>query len=296
MRFILFLLFAVVIVAPASAAPIPGTGCDSDFMGIMDRRAWMEGKHDMEAAQVLLTRPKSILDISCFEEHLVDLHRSADSMFSDNTGGVLFKNRNFPTNMALFEPQYQPIIIGAAHTYLSPMTGFYRSEGYFSLPPQLPISPVRLDNSLIRLVRNGLKNYFNATFYTTPPVPPVPRTVCNWMGIVWGEAKCENAGNTMWQFRGIAVIDPRLLPRPCNSQRQDWRQAIAIAFPPQPGRPGAVEPVQTFLENIDPTKCTTQSPIVTGIIARYSGQDPFPEKICLSPGCWYDRAADRCAP
>jgi len=52
-------------VAKAEPPAIPAT-CDEDFWGVMDARAWMEGKREMEVAQRLILKPDSVLEYSCF--------------------------------------------------------------------------------------------------------------------------------------------------------------------------------------------------------------------------------------
>lgn len=70
MRRFFLAIFSVLVLFPLAVSagpPLPGTGCDSDFMDVLEVHAWMQGKQDLESAQELLTRPNSILEISCFE-------------------------------------------------------------------------------------------------------------------------------------------------------------------------------------------------------------------------------------
>ena len=55
------------------SAILPGTSCDVDVMDIMEAKAWMEGKREMEAAQLLILKPDSVLEYSCFKTRLQQL-------------------------------------------------------------------------------------------------------------------------------------------------------------------------------------------------------------------------------
>jgi hypothetical protein len=64
----LFVLFAFLIVsaAPARASSGAPETCDGNFWSVMGARAWMEGKSDLEAAQTLIEKQRSVLQLSCF--------------------------------------------------------------------------------------------------------------------------------------------------------------------------------------------------------------------------------------
>ncbi len=51
--------------SPAFSQAVPAT-CDQDFLDVMEARAWMEGKREMEVAQRLILKPDSVLEYSCF--------------------------------------------------------------------------------------------------------------------------------------------------------------------------------------------------------------------------------------
>ncbi len=48
--------------------PAPGCTCDADFMNQIYARAWMESQRDMIKAQVLIRKPDSILEYTCFNQ------------------------------------------------------------------------------------------------------------------------------------------------------------------------------------------------------------------------------------
>ncbi len=85
---------------PGTTNLVPGTACDKDYWDRMGARAWLEGKDDMTAAQVLITRPQSVLDVSCFEGQLIGLQTVAklQSFYgakSNIYSSMLFKNYGF---------------------------------------------------------------------------------------------------------------------------------------------------------------------------------------------------------
>lgn len=279
--------------ALAGAAPLPGTGCDADYWNVLGARASMEGKHDMEAAQVIITRPASVMDISCFEGQLVHLHNTADQLFSDNrTSGVLFKN---PTYVGL--DSYEP-------TFVMP---------FGPHPPGGAFSNQSLDNTLIRVIRTGLKRHLQN--FTTVVLAAPPATVCSSMSLVWTIAKCEDFDDTtFWPFQQLAVMDPRVLLTPCNSQRGLWSAwrgvgatPLGTAFPPTvplppaapPWPPGGMDTASTYLNMLTPVSCGAGIPsIPTGVIVDITGTfgGPYPDAVCSAPSCYYDPVSSTCRP
>lgn len=85
MRRCFYAIFAMFVLLPASVQagpPVPGTGCDSEFMSVMEVRAWMQGKQDYETAQELLTRSNSVMELSCFDMALGHLGNFSDTRYA----------------------------------------------------------------------------------------------------------------------------------------------------------------------------------------------------------------------
>lgn len=73
--------------------PAAGCACDADFMNQIYGRAWLESQRDMIKAQVLIRKPDSILEYTCFNQFNDLAVTKAAPLFSETerwTGGGLF--------------------------------------------------------------------------------------------------------------------------------------------------------------------------------------------------------------
>lgn len=75
--FTIFLFLSVGMPQASYAAIVPDTACDSEFLDVIEARSWMEGKREMEAAQLIILKPDSVLEYSCFEQQLNALSSSS---------------------------------------------------------------------------------------------------------------------------------------------------------------------------------------------------------------------------
>jgi hypothetical protein len=60
----------------AQPAPAVPATCDQEFLDVMETRAWMEGKREMEIAQRLILKPDSVLEYSCFNARATQLNNA----------------------------------------------------------------------------------------------------------------------------------------------------------------------------------------------------------------------------
>lgn len=317
----IFFGFLLIFGPAAYAAVVPGTGCDSDYMTAMETRAWMEGKHDLEAAAVLITRPQSVMDVACFNGKLVTLQNSANRMFSDNVNnqslpfsGRLIRNQSyFPRDT------YEPFI--SNHSYRD-LSGNYPSLGFSGR------GLTAMDNTFTRVIRTGLNNYFRNNFYPpgaavppNPVVPAPPASICGVMNTIWNTARCSTTNTANYRtFQQTTATDPRTSFLPCNSQRDLWRAAYgttatpggrAFPVPATPSALGSMDDTITYLNLFNPvstpgpppTGCTTLQPIPTGLLVNLTGVNtgtapgpggtiptpppPHPDAFCPAPSCWY---------
>lgn len=86
----------------------PMGGCDPEFLEAMDKRAWMEGEREMEAAQTIIKKQASILQYSCFLNQLP----SAASLWSNSWPSI---NPIRKTNMS---QKLGSVVAGPAQAYL----------------------------------------------------------------------------------------------------------------------------------------------------------------------------------
>lgn len=75
--------------AHAQAQAVPAT-CDQGFYDVMNARAWMESKREMEAAQKFILKPDSVLEYSCFKDRVQELSEATaiGEFFANSSSGV----------------------------------------------------------------------------------------------------------------------------------------------------------------------------------------------------------------
>lgn len=294
-KFLAFLLSAFV-VAPALAQPVPPT-CDPTIKGVIDARAWMGGKRDMESAQSLITMAPggSVLEISCFDTELARLGQEADRLFSDNYSG--FKGGAFVA-LDIYEPNF----------FSAP----------YPEPPGGAFTPLKLDNTLGFFVRQTLRAHLS-NYYTTP-LPPPPAVICNNMARVWQISKCGDFNKAGFITLADHVTNDR---RGCPvTTRATWRTKYAAGNPvprprspaPQPVPPGGLDQMLSYLPSLYPPGCGSVIPAPTGLVypgAReklnedgdiiYNDEGGivyegvlFEDAVCPGVGCWYDPKNKTC--
>lgn len=78
--------------------PAEGCTCDADFMNQIYARAWLESQRDMIKAEVLIRKPDSILEYTCFNQFNDLAVTRAAPLFSETerwTGGGIFGSNGF---------------------------------------------------------------------------------------------------------------------------------------------------------------------------------------------------------
>ncbi|MEZ5918953.1 MAG: hypothetical protein R3D66_03235 [Alphaproteobacteria bacterium] len=272
----------------AAATNIPAS-CDPQFYTVLSARSWLEGKREMEAAQFFLLKADSVLEYSCFDEEMRWLGRVADTMFSDNmTSTALFNNPALS-----FSPQdsFQPTI--TSPTGPNPPGG---------------MSNRTLDDMLQLLILDVMNAYISNNFGHTLGGGVIPDSTgfCDDMNYVWRAMKCSNfQTNYFVTFAELEASDPRQQPAACNEPNRatKWQNIGRAAFP-DPATPyanGGMDALVTYNTMImtDPGTCT-HAPIPTGIIIDEDGtsgpQAAHEDKVCPTPGCYYDHTANDCKP
>ncbi|MCK5285298.1 MAG: hypothetical protein KAJ86_06915 [Alphaproteobacteria bacterium] len=256
--------------------------CDPDYYDSLESRAWLEAQREITQNQNLIFKPDSVLEYTCFDRFLNELAEHAINMFSETRhwGTIL------PSNS--MDNALRNLVGSALSGYLS---------GNFSHPM--------------------LGGRLSSVIYKTDTISGGSYT-CDIMDRVWqtgtvinkkgdydstGTAKCrdfisnpENDGFfTFEEYRDSE--DKRYLPNQCEpSISNRWTQEINTALV-SAHTPWQEDDVVTYLENLDPDKCSKSPTIQTGLtVYRGAGTDTYPEKICLPPGCNYDPKSKKCTP
>jgi hypothetical protein len=283
-------------ISSAMAGAVPST-CDPQVQSVIDARAWMGGKRDMESATSLIVRNAndSILDMSCFDRHIEEFAQQNNYLFSD--GHTRYVSTGAPAG-TLF--RQEPLCFGDGCTCYQALTqcSSQEPEDHFQPtfmpalgpnPPGAAYTNVSLDNSFINLVRISLRNHLSPNFRTGTPATGI----CSSMNNLWQAAKCTDINKSGW----ITLSDHRNNDRrpatygACND-RSKWSTQFTNANP-APGAAGALDSVVTYRGTIYPTNCSAIRPVRTGLTMK-DGNNFRADAVCPGVGCYYNRAANTC--
>lgn len=271
LRYIFVGLALALLWAPAAQAQtLQPTSCMPDMMTIIEANGLIEAEREIIQNQNLIAKPDSVLEYSCFEQHLSLSGLVTGQMFTEAEG---FFNIN-----DAFIDQYS------------------LDRGIYFVVFQALVEYLR-ENFWHRYLGD------RAELQALPPVG-VGNFTCYAMGYVWNRAKCSNfitprntrdGFYTFDEYRDMA--DPRDLPEPqqCPSW-PDWaaeitdsRRASAPSTTPNPGT-SLSDNLIVYPEVFD-TECENITPVPTGLfIPPFPGASlaGYEEHICLAPGCYYN--------
>jgi hypothetical protein len=267
------------------------TPCDPQYMDALEARAWMEAQREIAQNQNLITKPDSVLELTCFNKHLNVLAGQASNMLSETTRwGSIPGLGNESTDVAL-----QDLVLAGLVNYIETNFSHEFIGGRSATPHQAFETEVSAGNY-----------------------------ECGVMAMVWNEAKCMNMlqkedFDGFYDFSWYQTQDPRHLPStlvackpPVAGENSvyDFTKAADIAFNqradlfiapednPNDDLPYLADPLVTFLDFILPigtgTAKTCADPIYTGIMVTRRGLQEYPDAVCSNPGCYYDFESSKC--
>jgi hypothetical protein len=272
--------------------------CDADFMNQIYARAFLEAERENIKAQVIIRKPDSILEYTCFETQIDRTAEVAGDLFSETD---YWREKEIPINGAVGNP-----VDGMTPVPSVTIDVFMGEE--------------KLKDTLERLVKKGLKDYLGQNFwhdYLGGYATGFDGASCGAMNSIFYFAKCNDMvmDDQFFSFNQLANMDPRQLPRACQGTaiKKDH-----IKLAENKGGTYAffdsMEPLNkseqiTYKKFMDPLACNDRKPIPTGVIAvvnhisidsqgntKITRTDTFPEKICVTPGCYYDQPSNKCKP
>lgn len=284
--------------APKAIETRTATGnnsCDADFMNQIYGRAFLESERENIMNEVVIRKPDSVLEYTCFDQFLSFTAGPGARIFTESTR---WRNRT-TTIGGYIGPTAVPNVI----------VNVYMGND-------------KVDKSLNLLVMESLNKYIAGNFgheylggaagfdsSTAAAVSGSARYLCDDMYNVYHMAKCNNFGlddpfMSFSEFVG-GGNDPRRLPRRCPGNTKITNALIKLSEN-ENWNYAAAEAVTTYVDtmNID-TQATCQDPIPTGLIlesetvtldlqgnATRSGQYRFEEKVCPNPGCTFNNQGD----
>ena len=265
--------------------------CDSDFMNQIYARSYLEAERETAMNEVVIRRPDSVLEYSCFDQVVRMTGTQAGPIFTETTA---FQN------VSVSDPGGPPNIY----------TTFMGNN--------------KLDASLQSTVLNSLTDYLNDNFSHTflggtagsMSPPGGGEYNCDFMNSVHFLAKCNDFATddqflTFGALAGTAApLDPRQLPAACPAGQTTITNAlISLANNTNYARVTFDAAGTTYLDRLRGATAGANAcvgdPIPTGVMivrADYNvdraignvtrnpwnaSPDSYEEKICVNPGCYY---------
>jgi hypothetical protein len=242
-----------------------------EIMTVIERTAQMETEREIIQNQNLIHKPDSVMEYSCFEQHLTLSGQTTGGIFSEYEGyfGI---NDAFIDALSLDRAIYS-LVFDALINYMQ--ANFWHK--YLGDRDDLQGLP-------------GASSGFS----------------CYAMGYVWNKAKCLNfieprneqdGFYTFQQYFDMAQ-DPRNLPDPQQCDKwADWQDSIQTSQKMNVALNGTdngsmFDPLETYPDLFDPTACGPAIP--TGVTVPPfpgAGAAMYEEFVCVSPGCHYDGSA-----
>lgn len=279
--------------------------CDGDVMNTIFARSWLNAQQDILINQLMIKKPDSVLEYSCFDENM--------GVVADTIAPLFSETQKFKS---------VTVDIGSARGSRMIQTGFAQDTG-------------AMRKSLNKAIMPALNTFIDTNFWhdflggvagfdrDIPDEAGDGSYTCDVMATVWKVAKCENfmagyyeqRGNGLfYEFEDLIGFDPRKYPDPqqCNNslitqEMIDLSNNAVKAFSrlPPPVPPSYAKS-KTYHELLDPANCEGTYPVPTGLTARQknvikSGDLPirteqytYPEYTCVNAACHYDREQKKC--
>lgn len=304
-----------------NANKMVGATCDADFMNQIYARASMEGMRENIMNEVVIRKPDSVLEYTCFNQFILITGGEAGRIFS---GSSTWANRTVPIGGS---------VNGRAINQLT-----IRATGGIA----------RLRSIMRQLVRRSMVAYINANFwhkYLGSAGAPLnlngcgqPYT-CDSMNQVYYLAKCNNfnSDDQFYNFSDFirpfapetppnpATVGRRFDPRiwPLDSTQPNGRPILCPQIQNSGCRAPTVMPLEDVALNRNflyvpfdqeipftdrlGTTGACMDPIPTGIrvvnkvqtenmlgVVTTSSNNMYDDKFCPNPGCYYDNTLNTC--
>jgi len=282
-----------------AAAQFAATPCDPNYYESLEARAWLEAQREITQNQNLIFKPDSVLEYTCFDNHLRELADHADEMFSETTrwgGSVL----TVPVAQAQHMDNALDVLVSSA-------LSAYDNANFGS-----PL----LGGRITAWAPVTAPAEATGTGYVSDATISGTDYACDIMQAVWMKAKCMNfidnpAEDGFFTFDAYETDpDKRHLPTRCTGT-VPWDTNLDLATDRDPALPPAdtttswqYDNVTTYLDSFFPpaatSGCTGNACCGTGlnrvrtglIVADYSRPAPYfyNEHVCLVPGCHWEPA------
>lgn len=256
--------------------------CDSLYYESLSARAWLEAQREITQNQNIILKPDSVMEYTCFDRMVHELANHGTNMLSETT---VFGNA-LPADS--LDNALDNLVLNSLEAYMiANHGGRTGAVGYDLLgghPAAMGIA------HQVRTIGGNPEAYS-----------------CDIMERVWQAAKCMNfitdpTSDGFYNFNEyMNPVDRRRYPVQCTEISTNWIANVTAGLTTGPW---TTDPVETFLSELAAPDCgasgncrcqvnnggtlVNSEPIPTGLTVTRPGLDPFPEKVCLQPGCRYN--------
>ena len=268
--------------------------CDADFMNQIYARSYLEANRDVMISELLIAKPDSVLEYSCFDQQVKNTAEIAGPIFSESP---LWSSSG-----------------GGAYTTVS-------NPGDSDITINVFMGDTKLDQSLNQVVMASLDNFASENFAheflnntsgdggdITAATVAAAGTACAHMDAVYDLVRCENINPATFfmTFAEIAANDPRDTLTgglQCGATNPITTAGINVANN-NAGTYSFNDPITTYYDNYvwrASGSFSCSDPIPTGLIVtqetfNYSPTGvvtsgttrEFASYMCPNPGCYYD--------
>ena len=277
-----------------NAEKTDGNMCDADFMNQIYARAWLEAERENIMAQLIISKPDSVLEYSCFEQFKNATAAIAGPLFSESNH---WWDKSIPIDGHIGDgnPTWEH--------YPDVTVNVHMCEG------NVPCD--KLDKSIELLVLQALKKYVDTEFFhdyiggfATGFNNDITGQIsgnyylCDFVFLMHDWAKCTdmNVYDHFYTFETLVSLDPRLFPKQCEGTAITWSE-ISIANNQGFSYVAFDRMTDNYFEQMDIGTCG--DPVPTGVRVRekavdfVGGQgvtatwDEYDEHVCTNPGCTY---------
>ncbi len=288
--------------APNAPKHSTSAACDADFMNQIYAKAWLESERQNVIGEVLIRKPDSVLQYSCFDQMA--------GLISTKAGPLFTESKEWDNKKVKIDGEINTEDIDTQHTvYINT----YMEDD-------------RMDKAIEHFVLESLQKYlgdnFNHAFLggssavNSNSGGGQGSYHCDKMNLVYYDAKCVNMNEDVgfYTFDELANLDPRLLPKSCkNTDLEEFPKIIKVAE--NEGfqyayfdRFATADGKATLLDRmIDSRKCQDVAPVPTGAKFKVdnfnvggatgdvtSVPQEYEDKVCPKPGCTYIPQSGQC--
>lgn len=270
--------------------------CDADIEAQIKNNALMQAHRKVVAAESMINKPDSLLEMSCFDQRLKFVANNLAENFSNSD---TWRNTTMTTRNGGYEDENDPVrrLVKSRHRF-----SVYMGENH-------------LDRIIDRMVTRGIERYIDrnydhnllggnlATDYDFERYVDDAGNVCDVMRNVFYQAKCADFSlyPGLMDMGEFSSDDPRRQPEECRRFHNLTANLVELASNNENINFDRLE--NTYLDTIlagEGGNCEASTPISTGVKVKYNIFESdiaglknlidfigYDEKFCLNPGCFY---------